>query len=196
VLTDALTVTIVLALVAGLGVLLVYFGLADTFRGLLRNSLLPPEARQTRVVLSDLPPVVQRALGPLLGDIGRALFARGQLGDLQGRLRQSGWRYGSLEDYWGSQMAFMVGGVFFGLFTWYLLALPLPALILLPGLFGLGGYAIPGQNVQDAIDRRRKALFIEMAWTLDRLAAGLRAGRGLEVSIERVLAWSAGGVGG
>ena len=184
------------SLAAGLGVFLMYAGLADLFRGLVRNPLSVGEVKRSDVVLTDLPPLLQRAVGPLLSDLGRSLFGRGKALNLLPRLRQSGWRYASLEDYWGSQMAFLVAGVFFGLTTWLLLNLPAGALVVLPVAFGFGGYLIPGQNVKDAIDRRRKALFIEMAWSLDRLAAGLRAGRGLEVSIERVLAWSAGSGGG
>ena len=184
------------SLIAGLGVFLVYAGLSSFFGVAVRNTLAVGDAPRSDVVLTDLPPLLQRAVGPLLTDLGRALFGRGKALDLLPRLRQSGWRYASLEDYWGSQMAFLVAGVFFGLTTWLLLNLPAGALVVLPVACGFGGYLIPGQNVKDAIDRRRKALTIEMAWSLDRLAAGLRAGRGLEVSIERVLAWSAGGGGG
>lgn len=157
------------------------------------------------IVVSDLPPLAQRALARPMADLGRALFGSDDPGkalSVEDRLRRAGWRYTSVGDFYGSKVA---GGVM--LFALGALAAAVlglsPALALLAaGGAGVAGLYTPDLELAKVTEQRRLALFREMAWSLDRIALVLETGQAFEKTVEKLLQirdeveWISRGAGG
>jgi Flp pilus assembly protein TadB len=159
-----------------------------------------PKREQEAVIVTDLPPLAQRVLAAPLTDLGLAVFGGRDPDRLEDRLRRSGWRYQSAGDYYGSQMAMMImlftAGVVAGVALRFS---PLGIAVVAAGLGAVGVY-FPENNVRETTKQRREAIYREMAWTVDRVAAVLKTGQALEQSLNRVAgddyAWIAGSRGG
>ncbi len=155
-----------------------------------------PRAGQGLAVVSDLPPLAQRVLAAPLTDLGLALRGRRDPGPLEDRLRRSGWRYQSAGDYYGSQMAMMILLFVLGVVLGVALRFPPLGIAAAGAALGAVGLYFPENNVRETIKTRREAVYREMAWTLDRVAAVLKTGLALEQSLDWVTAWMAAGRGG
>jgi Flp pilus assembly protein TadB len=123
----------------------------------------------------DEAPLLDRMIGPAVRDLvaflGRDAEKRRQLTE---RLRRSGWRYKSVGDYHANKVLtaalFFVGGAV------AVVMIGEPGLFFVPLLLGALGLFIPDREVAEALKRRRKALYVEMAFTLDQLALLVEAG--------------------
>jgi Flp pilus assembly protein TadB len=159
-----------------------------------------PKPGEDLVVVSDLPPLAQRVLAAPLTDLGLAVFGGRNPDKLEDRLRRSGWRYQSAGDYYGSQMAMMILLFVLGVILGVALRFPPLGLAVAAASLGAVGLYFPENNVRETIKMRRAAIYREMAWTLDRVAAVLKTGQALEQSLDRLssekYAWIAGGRGG
>jgi hypothetical protein len=150
--------------------------------------------------VSDLPRFAQRRLAQPFSQLGQRLLGQRDAAQLEDRLRRSGWRYGSVGDYYGSKIAtavtFFVGGAVSGL----VLGFSAPVLTLIAAGLGAWGLFLPDFELRKTIRERRDALYREMAWTLDRVALVMGTGEALEPALQRVagesFAWLAGGGGG
>ena len=159
-----------------------------------------PKGGERDVVVTDLPPLAQRLLAGPLTDLGLTVFRSRDHDRLENRLRRAGWRYQSVGDYYGSQMAMMIVLFTLGVVVGVLLRLPTMGIVVTAAGLGVVGLYFPENNVRETTKARRDALYREMAWTVDRVAAVLKTGQALEQSLNRVsseeYAWLAGGRGG
>ena len=160
---------------------------------------VPPSTDQADQV-SALPPFVRGRWSRPVSALGQRLLGQRDATRLEDRLRRSGWRYGSVGDYYGSKIAtamtFFVAGAVSGL----LLGFSAPVLTLIAAALGTWGLFLPDLELRTTIRERREALYREMAWTLDRVALVMRTGEALEPALHRVagesFAWLSGGGGG
>jgi hypothetical protein len=159
-----------------------------------------PKHEQEAVIVTDLPPLAQRVLAAPLTDLGLAVFGGRSPDRLEDRLRRSGWRYQSVGDYYGSQMAMMIVLFTTGVVAGVALRFPPLGIAVVAAGLGAVGLYFPENNVCETIKQRREAIYREMAWTVDRVAAVLKTGQALEQSLNRVAgddyAWIAGSRGG
>jgi len=183
-----MSTTVVLAFVGALGVLFTTQGVVYLLKrpsrhkrvdGLKGAALLGKTER-----LETVPPLVDRLLGPVLDDL-ISLFPGGK--DRAGtalRLRRSGWRYPSVGDFYAQKVItaalFFLGGA--GL----LIVLGKPALFFIPLGVGALGLFAPNREVNQALKKRREALYVEMAFTLDRLAVLMRAGLAFQQALHQL----------
>jgi hypothetical protein len=157
-------------------------------------------ARQLVVTAVPSMPLAQRVLSPLLMDVGFFLFQKQDHESVEDRLRRTGWPYTSLGDYYGSKVALAVTYFGAGVFCGVLMRLsPLWIAVLAAGL-GLLGLFRPDGQVNTILKERREAIFREMAWTVERIAAVMKTGEALEPTLNRLTnedySWVAGGSGG
>jgi len=150
--------------------------------------------------VTALPRFAQRGWSQPVRALGQRLLGQRDAAQLEDRLRRSGWRYGSVGDYYGSKIAtavtFFVAGAMCGL----LLGLSASVITVIAGAVGLWGLFLPDLELRATVRERREALYREMAWTLDRVALVMRTGEALEPALQRVagepFAWLSGGSGG
>ncbi len=87
-----------------------------------------------------------------------------------------------------------------GVVVGVLLRFPTTGIVVTAAGLGAVGLYFPENNVRETTKARRDALYREIAWTVDRVAAVLKTGQALEQSLDRVsseeYAWLAGGRGG
>ncbi len=153
------------------------------------------QPHQPDLVLTDMPlPLGQRALAQPLADLG-ARVSRGDPNDIEDRLRRSGWRYTSTGDYYGSKVMSAIVLFVVAAVIAIVLRLPVPLTVLIAVGAGAVGLFSPDQEIGKATERRRKALFREMAWTLDRLAVVMETGLGLDTALKDLI-WISKGRGG
>lgn len=157
---------------------------------------------QRQLIVSAMPdiPLAQRLLSPVLTDVGFFLFQKQDAGGVEERLRRAGWPYTSVGDYYGSKVALAMAFFGIGALCGVLFRLnPVFIAVLAAGL-GVLGLFRPDEEVQSVIKERREAIFREMAWTLDRIAAVMKTGEALEPTLNRLTsenyAWVSGGMGG
>ncbi len=161
--------------------------------------LEPTAVRAQSQRVSDLPEFLQSALGATLIGIGRRLVQAGSAAAVEDRLRRSGWRYGSLGDYYASKIVnailyflvgLMCGGLLFGASIGALAGI----------VFAVLGYFRPDEKIAEVTRERHEGIKREMAWTLDRLATVMQTGDALGPSLSRLTDrnydWVAGGGGG
>ena len=184
--------TLLFSLIFGIGF---YWFISAIFSKGPSQVLTEPGATDPKAGLSDLPniPLIQRAFAPL-SDAGRVL-SRQDPAKIEDQLRRSGWRYRSVGDYYGSKMIgtvmlfaiAAVGCIFLGAPIWLTILIAIAA--------GLLGVVNPDQEIKSAIEKRKKAIFREMAWTLDRMAVVLETGLGFESTVQDII-WVSKGRGG
>lgn len=195
---SALLSTLLLALLAVFGAGAFAYGLVGLFETP-RARLEPTAGRAQRQRVSDLPEFLQSALGATFIGIGRRLVQAGSAAAVEDRLRRSGWRYGSLGDYYASKIVnailyfligLMCGGLLFGASIGALAGI----------VFAVLGYFRPDEKIAEVTRERHEGIKREMAWTLDRLATVMQTGDALGPSLSRLTDrnydWVAGGGGG
>ena len=125
-------------------------------------------------VLEDRP-LLDRLLGPVLRDavafLGRDPARRERL---EKRLRRSGWRYRSVGDFYAHKV--LTAGIFFLGGAAVIAVAGNAGLFFVPLLLGALGLYVPDREVAATLKKRRQALYVEMAFTLDRLALLMQAG--------------------
>ena len=150
--------------------------------------------------VTALPRFAQRRWSRPFSQLGQRLLGQRDGARLEDRLRRSGWRFGSVGDYYGSKIAtavtFFVAGAMSGL----LLGFSGPTLTIIAAALGTWGLFLPDLELRGTLRERREALYREMAWSLDRVALVMRTGEALEPALHRVagesFAWLSGGSGG
>lgn len=183
--------TVILAFIGALGVLMATQGIIYALRGPsrhegvagLRGAAMPGDRER----LETVSPVVDRLLGPLLDDV-LSLFPGAPGGADETavalRLRRSGWRYPSVGDFYAQKV--MTAALFFLGGAGFIVILGQPGLFFVPlGLGALGLFA-PNREVNQALKKRREALYVEMAFTLDRLAVLMRAGLAFQQALHQL----------
>jgi hypothetical protein len=179
-----LSANIFFSLLAGIGLWLVYAGIVRLLRHGPEEKLLKGlgGARANQgLTVTALPPLFQRAFGPLMYDLGGRLFGSSEQAAqrVEDRLRRSGWLYVSVGDYYASKMAtavmLAVGAAAMTLFLGQS-----PLVIAVAALaMGLIGMLLPDNKLSDVTRKRKDSLYREMAYTIDRLAVVLRTGLNL-----------------
>ncbi|MCC7362047.1 MAG: type II secretion system F family protein [Anaerolineales bacterium] len=164
----------------------------------LNPSSAPPAEPAEEV--SALPGVVRKRWSQPVSAAGRRLLGQRDSSRLEDRLRRSGWRYGSVGDYYGSKIATAVTFFVAGAMSCLLLGFPAPGLTLIAAALGAWGLFLPDLELRGTLRERREALYREMAWTLDRVALVMGTGEALESALHRVagdtFGWLSGGAGG
>ena len=193
---------VLFGLLLGAGVWLVAAGLLGWFLpgGRPRQRMLRGLGDRGELVVTDLPPLAQRAAAPLIA-LGRPTVGRwANPGPLEDRLRRAGWRYRSAGDYYGSQMVSAISMFVAGAALGAALGLDPVLITILAAGAGAVGLSLPGGNVRETLARRRDQLYREMAWSLDRLVEVLRAGRALPDALQSLTdaryRWAAASGGG
>lgn len=114
-------------------------------------------------------------LGPMLRDavafLGRDPTRRERL---EKRLRRSGRRYPGVGDFYAHKV--LAAGMFFLGGAAAIAMVANVSLFFVPLLLGALGLYIPDREVAAALKKSRQALYVEMAFTLDRLALLMQAG--------------------
>ncbi len=108
------------------------------------------------------------------------------------KLRRSGWRYQSVAEFYGSKVLNAVVGFVAGVGVAMLLQLPFFVVILAAIAFGVLGLFNADMEVNRVIEKRRKAIYREMAWTLDRIAIMMETGSAITTSLGDLLYISQG----
>ena len=195
---SAFAQNLVLALTGACGAWLLVVGLVGLGSKPKASLNVGPEPTATYPV-SDLPMLMQRALGGLLHQAGRLLIRGQDPHRIAERLKRSGWRYQSMGDFLASKVANALVYLVVGFLA---LSQFLSGFLLVAMALGLGllGYMRPDEKIREALKARKEGLKREMAWTLDRLAAVMQTGEALGPSLHRLTDanydWVAGGSGG
>jgi len=125
--------------------------------------------------LETIPPLVDRMVGPVLRDVVSFLGRdEKKQAHLLKRLERSGWVYPSPGDFYAQKV--MTAALFFLGGAGALVILGDPVLFFIPLALGALGLYVPNREVGQALKKRREALYVEMAFTLDRLAVLMKAG--------------------
>ncbi len=172
---------IIIAFIGAVGVAILVSGAIYPLRRKLRSEgsdlagLDAVERMSRGEELETVPPLVDRVVGPVLRDlVGFMQGDERERAELAKRLQRSGWRYPSVGDFYAQKI--MTAAVFFLGGAGGLAILGNPALFFVPLALGVLGLYIPNRELGQALTRRREALYIEMAFTLDRLAVLMQAG--------------------
>lgn len=147
------------------------------------------QPREQVSVLDDVP-LLDRLVGPMLADLTRHVDPN-KREKLAARLRRSGWKYKSVADYYATKvvlaaMFFLGGGIF-------LLISGMFGMFWLPFALGVLGYVMPDRELKSALEERKKRVFTEMAFSLDRLALLIKSGKAIQEALA-MLAEAPGGV--
>lgn len=189
-------------LLTAFGIWLLMYGI----RGLANKFPAAPLSASDRPIeepveqVTALPRVAQQRWARPVSQLGQRLLGQRDATRLEDRLRRSGWRFGSVGDYYGSKIATAVTFFVVGAVSGLLLGFSAPALTIIAAVLGTWGLFLPDLELQATIRERREALYREMAWSLDRVALVMRTGEALEPALHRVagenFAWLSGGSGG
>lgn len=114
---------------------------------------------------------------------------------VESKLRRSGWRYNSVTEYYGSKVLNAIFLFVLAVVVTTLLQLPVFVIVAASLAFGLLGLFNADLELNKAIEQRRKAIFREMAWTLDRLAVLMETGSAVTTGLND-LVYMAKGRGG
>lgn len=202
---SSLASSLFFAVLFGIGV----WALVTSLPGLFRKDVVRERMEaylgkkgQRQLIVSAMPdiPLAQRLLAPLLMDIGFFLFQKQDADSIEDRLRRAGWPYASVGDYYGSKVAFALAFFGVGAFCGVLFQLHPVFIAALAAGLGILGLFRPDEELQQLIKERREAIYREMAWTLDRMAAVMKTGEGLEPTLTHITnehyGWVSGGSGG
>lgn len=183
---------LLLALLAGIGVLLIWTGLTHPFTARIkgaRRSVLLSGRRKTRDGETErvqLSPWLDRALGPLLESASHtlAVLLRREEKDRE-LIAAAGYpsRYRTVYNFYAWK-------VFIGLML-FLVGLVNSVLIgpgFLPVAMGLGilGLYLPDLHLRQLVQKRRERIRTEMAFALHRLAIQVAAGQALPQALEQL----------
>ena len=177
---------LLLALVGGLGVLLIWTGLTHPFVTRIGNSRKRVQLRAEEGERIQLSPLLDRALGPLLESASHTLAAVLRREDKDRELIiAAGYplRYRTVYNFYAwkvfiAVMLFLVGLV--------------NAVIIGPGFLpialGLGilGLYLPDFHLRQLVQKRREMVRTEMAFVLHRLAIQVAAGQALPQALEQI----------
>jgi Flp pilus assembly protein TadB len=186
---------LLVALIGALGVFLAVAGLLYPIRRARKKDTagLDGAERLAGKDEVDLPPLLDRLLGPVIRDavafLGRNPAKRE---DVERRLRRSGWRYKGVGDFYANKV--MTAGLFFLGGAAFVAITGEAGLFFVPLLLGALGLYIPDYEVSAALKKRRQALYVEMAFTLDRLALLMEAGVAFQEALAELAAERGGGI--
>ncbi len=183
---------VVFALVAGLGAYLFVTGIVNALsRKQKVVAALDESQPEAEIVLSDSVFGLGKPLGQPAARLGQRIF-RDDPETVESKLRRSGWRYKSVLDFYGSKILNAVVLFVVVVIAGVIMRFPLPFLVLTAAAGGVFGLFNADIEVERAIQARRKALFREMAWTLDRLAIMMESGSALTTGVKDLLDISKG----
>jgi len=147
------------------------------------------------LVLFEGRPLLDRLFGPLILKWAvrlRNLLKRGERDEQRLQLAGSPPRYRTVNDFYAYKVLYGVGAFVVGAFAVAVLGLGL-GWVWLPLALGVAGLFWPDLQIRRLISQRRDDLLAEMAFTLDRLAVHVAAGKTL-AQAQRDVARQAGGL--
>jgi Flp pilus assembly protein TadB len=171
--TNGILVPLLLSSLAGFGVFLIFAAFAVP-RAALRR--LQGTGAGPRVVGVAEAGILEAAIT----DLSRRIKPEGD--DLLGRLRRSGWIYGSLPELYARRMytalIFMITALAVSVALDFVFAAPVVPLgsAVLTTLGAVYGFWLPERTINAAIRRRRERLLKEMGFGLERIALFLASG--------------------
>ncbi len=193
---------LVLALLAGLGVLMMFLALASP-QPVMRTATPAggrPQPQQRIAVVENVPFIQGFVYGLVWGLMG-FLIPKNQSGEATPRykqlLKQANWYWApgelspptpsapfwNLETLWGTKIVYaLVGAIIGGLsMAWVFALAGKPVYLALPTFFvgGLLGWVMPDMQLEGAVEKRQHLLTVEMGYRIPELAAYVRAGNSL-----------------
>lgn len=145
-----------------------------------------------REELETIPPLLDRAFGPIIQELVGFMDKDDRRAEILDKLRRSGWRYPSVGDFYAQKV--MTAGLFFLGGAGAIVVIGNPGLFFLPFLFGALGLFIPNREVNQALKKRREALYHDMAFSLDRLALLVRSGLAFQQALVELTKSPGGGI--
>lgn len=184
---------LLLALLGGLGVLLVWTGLTHPFVAHIAGARRRVQLRANESERVQLSPLLDRALGPWLESASHwlAVLLRREDKDRE-LIAAAGYppRYRTVYNLYAWKVFIAVMLFLVGLFNTILIGIGF-----LPVALGLGvlGLYLPDLHLRQLVQKRRELLRTEMAFVLHRLAIQVAAGQALPQALEQI-AFKPGGV--
>ena len=158
--------------------------------GWFRPRLTPLGAREEEITLLREAPLLDRLLTPMLESLATTMARFFSRGDVAQLLRRAGFPYRTPADFYAAKAIFMV--VLFLMGGLFVAAIGMPKLFIIPLALGAGGLFLPDIQVRRALKRRAHLIFTDMAFTLDRIAIAMRAGKALGPALHSVTAFPGG----
>ncbi len=191
---------LVLALLAGLGVLTMFLALASP-QPVVTVAGGRPSQPQRRIAVVEKMPFVQSFVYGLVTGLLGFFIPRNKQGEMTSAnvryrqmLKQADWYWApgeiapptpsapfwNLETLWGTKIVYsLIGAVAGGLvMLWAAGLLGKPLYLVLPGVFlgGFVGWLLPDTKLEGAVKKRQHLLTVEMGYRIPELAAYVRAG--------------------
>lgn len=178
--------TLLLAILGGLGVLLIWTGVTYPFVAQVQGSRRRVQLRPEENERMQLSPVLDRALGPLLENASRALAVLLRREDKDREMiAAAGYpsRYRTVYNFYAWKVFIALTLFLVGLFNAVLIG---PGF--LPIALGLGvlGLYLPDFHLRQLVQKRREMVRTEMAFVLHRLAIQVAAGQALPQALEQI----------
>jgi len=178
--------TILLALIGGLGVFLIWTGVTHPFVARIGNSRNRVQLRAEEGERIQLSPLLDRALGPLLDSASHALAVLLRREDKDRELIvAAGYptRYRTVYNFYAWKVFIATMLFLVGLFNAIAIG---PGF--LPVALGLGilGLYLPDFHLRQLVQKRREMIRTEMAFVLHRLAIQVAAGQALPQALEQI----------
>ncbi len=178
--------TLLLAILGGLGVLLIWTGVTHPFIAQVQGSRRRVELRPEENERVQLSPLLDRALGPLLESASHALAALLRREDKDREMiAAAGYpaRYRTVYNLYAWKVFIALTLFLVGLFNAVLIG---PGF--LPIALGLGvlGLYLPDFHLRQLVQKRREMVRTEMAFVLHRLAIQVAAGQALPQALEQI----------
>ncbi len=178
--------TLLLAILGGLGVLLIWTGVTYPFVAQVQGSRRRVQLRPEENERMQLSPLLDRALGPLLESASHALAVLLRREDKDREMiAAAGYpsRYRTVYNLYAWKVFIALTLFLVGLFNAVLLG---PGF--LPIALGLGvlGLYLPDFHLRQLVQKRREMVRTEMAFVLHRLAIQVAAGQALPQALEQI----------
>jgi Flp pilus assembly protein TadB len=172
---------ILLALLAGIGIFMIVASFAVPLQSVTRKILEEETGPRIAGIAEG------NILRAMLIDISSKVKPEG--GDLEDRLRRSGWFYESVADFHARRMlsafVYMILGIVIAVGLGIALDISLGAvgISMFATLMAVLGFLMPNRALNNAVDRRRERLKKEMGFGLDRISLLLQSGASLMESL-------------
>lgn len=169
------SITLALSLLSGFGLLIIVIGM--NIKESTGNILREDEDGDLQIHNVAEVTIIEAMLADFSKKIGK------EDGDLESKLRKSGYYYNTLTEYHAKKMIYALAGMLFVLTIGLLLPVNFLIVMVVAAVFAVIGFLFPNYQLNDVLRKKKESISLSITFGIERIALFLQVGMNMDESL-------------